>query len=83
MRLPASYCGVVGLKPSYGLISRSASPLYTCTSAEIHPVNFRWGVISFADSLDCVGVLGKSVDTVKQVFGGDQFVNLDQLLTVV
>lgn len=49
VRLPASYCGVVGLKPSYGLIS-------------------RWGVISFADSLDCVGVLGKSVDTVKQVF---------------
>lgn len=29
----------------------------------------RWGVVSFADSLDCVGVLGKSVDTVKKVFG--------------
>jgi Asp-tRNA(Asn)/Glu-tRNA(Gln) amidotransferase A subunit family amidase len=29
----------------------------------------RWGVVSFADSLDCVGVLGKSVDTVKTVFG--------------
>ncbi|KAG8221144.1 amidase signature domain-containing protein [Butyriboletus roseoflavus] len=49
VRLPASYCGIVGLKPSYGLIS-------------------RWGVISFADSLDCVGVLSKSVDTVKEVF---------------
>ncbi|KAG1747868.1 amidase signature domain-containing protein, partial [Suillus paluster] len=49
VRLPASYCGITGLKPSYGLIS-------------------RWGVVSFADSLDCVGVLGKSVNTVKTVF---------------
>lgn len=49
VRLPASYCGVVGLKPSYGIIS-------------------RWGVVSFADSLDCVGILGKSVSTVKRVF---------------
>ncbi|KAJ7881166.1 amidase signature domain-containing protein [Mycena leptocephala] len=48
-RLPASYCGVVGLKPSYGLIS-------------------RWGVISFADSLDCVGVMAKDVSATKRVF---------------
>lgn len=51
VRLPASYCGVVGLKPSYGLISRH-------------------GVVSYADSLDCVGVLSKTVDAVEQVFGG-------------
>ncbi|KAI0358179.1 amidase signature enzyme [Trametes cingulata] len=48
VRLPASYCGVVGLKPSYGVVS-------------------RWGVVSFADSLDCVGVLGKDVSTVRRV----------------
>ncbi|KAJ7105126.1 amidase signature domain-containing protein [Mycena crocata] len=48
-RLPASYCGVVGLKPSYGLLS-------------------RWGVISFADSLDCVGVMAKDVANTKRVF---------------
>ncbi|WVW78858.1 hypothetical protein I302_100821 [Kwoniella bestiolae CBS 10118] len=49
VRLPASYCGVVGLKPSYGMISRR-------------------GVIAYADSLDCVGVLGRNIDTVEQVF---------------
>ncbi|PCH44569.1 amidase signature enzyme [Wolfiporia cocos MD-104 SS10] len=49
IRLPASYCGVVGLKPSYGLIS-------------------RWGVVSYADSLDCVGVMAKTVDSVAKVF---------------
>ncbi|KAI0035298.1 amidase signature enzyme [Vararia minispora EC-137] len=49
VRLPASYCGVVGLKPSYGMLS-------------------RWGVVSFADSLDCVGVLAKDVDIAHRVF---------------
>ncbi|KAI0091549.1 Glutamyl-tRNA amidotransferase subunit A, mitochondrial [Irpex rosettiformis] len=49
VRLPASYCGVVGLKPSYGVLS-------------------RWGVVSYADSLDCVGILGKSVGHVQRVF---------------
>ncbi|WRT65148.1 aspartyl/glutamyl-tRNA(Asn/Gln) amidotransferase, A subunit [Kwoniella shivajii] len=49
VRLPASYCGVVGLKPSYGMISRR-------------------GIIAYADSLDCVGILAKEVDDVEQVF---------------
>ncbi|KAM5534505.1 hypothetical protein V8D89_011837 [Ganoderma adspersum] len=48
VRLPASYCGIVGLKPSYGIIS-------------------RWGVVSFADSLDCVGVLARNVSTTRRV----------------
>lgn len=49
IRLPAAYCGVVGLKPSYGMIS-------------------RWGVVSYADSLDCVGVLARTVADTKTVF---------------
>lgn len=50
VRLPAAYCGVVGFKPSYGLIS-------------------RWGVVSFADSLDCVGILAQDAHTISQAFG--------------
>ncbi|WWC59070.1 uncharacterized protein I303_101617 [Kwoniella dejecticola CBS 10117] len=49
VRLPASYCGIVGLKPSYGMISRR-------------------GVVAYADSLDCVGVLGRDIQTVEEVF---------------
>ncbi|EPQ28472.1 uncharacterized protein PFL1_03775 [Pseudozyma flocculosa PF-1] len=49
IRLPAAYCGVVGLKPSYGLVS-------------------RWGLVSYADSLDTVGVLGSGIDDVEAAF---------------
>ncbi|EDR13923.1 uncharacterized protein LACBIDRAFT_143274, partial [Laccaria bicolor S238N-H82] len=49
IRLPASYCGIVGFKPSYGLVS-------------------RWGVVSFADSLDCVAVMAANVSDAKRIF---------------
>ncbi|ORY80236.1 amidase signature domain-containing protein [Leucosporidium creatinivorum] len=45
-RLPAAYCGVAGLKPSYGLLS-------------------RWGMIAYASSLDCVGIMAKEVGDVR------------------
>ncbi|KAK9723358.1 Trimeric GatFAB AmidoTransferase(AdT) complex subunit, variant 3 [Basidiobolus ranarum] len=49
VRLPASYCGVVGFKPSYGRCS-------------------RYGLVSYANSLDTVGILAKSVDNVEKVY---------------
>jgi len=49
VRLPAAYTGVIGFKPSYGLLS-------------------RWGVIAYANSLDTVGIFGKNVASMKNIF---------------
>lgn len=49
-RLPAAYCGIVGLKPSYGLLS-------------------RFGMIAYASSLDCVGIMAKNVTDVRLALG--------------
>jgi len=48
--LPAAYCGIVGFKPTYGLIS-------------------RYGVVSYAHSLDTVGIFSRDIESARTIFG--------------
>ena len=55
---PASFCGVVGVTPTYGRVS-------------------RWGLIDYANSLDKIGVMAKTVDEagllLTVISGADQY----------
>ena len=49
IRCPAAFCGIVGLKPSYGRVS-------------------RYGLIAYANSLEQIGPMAKTVTETAQLF---------------
>jgi aspartyl-tRNA(Asn)/glutamyl-tRNA(Gln) amidotransferase subunit A len=78
VRLPASFCGVAGLKPSYGRISRSGLVAFGSSLDQIGPVARTVGGIALA--LRCVAGLDPADATSNPAPVPDYFASLSSKL---
>ena len=77
VRLPAAFCGVVGLKPSYGLVSRYGLVSYASSLDTIGPItkdvrdaSLLLNIIAGHDPLDSTSIEIEPVDYISQLGSG-------------
>ncbi len=77
VRSPASFCSVVGLKPTYGLVSRYGLVSYANSIEQVGPmartvedVAFLLNIISGYDSHDNTSIKNEHVDYTKDITSG-------------
>ncbi len=77
IRLPAAFCGVVGLKPTYGLVSRYGLVAYASSLDQIGPITkdvrdaaLLLSVLAGHDPRDSTSINGDSADYTAELEGG-------------
>ena len=76
IREPAAFCGVVGLKPTYGLVSRYGVVAFASSLDQVGPITkdvtdaaMLLNIIAGKDSMDTTSVERPKVDYPKEFFG--------------